>query len=231
MVVSDIMDRVATLYNDGDYARVSQDMYLKFFDDALMQLVLARPDSHLKISVVQLDPGTKQRLPEDCISLVDIFRNKGQDGSTDGRPCWQVDRKDLDYFSDWHATTTTEPTEITEFSYDSKNAKTFWVSPAAGATTPIFVEIMYSYAFPTFSSLDWEDAIVQNFPCDDVFMGAVVAYMLYLLYSTDSASKLDKSVAETYKADFYNQLGLEYKTLSSYIPQPGEAVVTPVESK
>ena len=226
MTVNDIMDRVSTLYNDADFARVTQTMYLKFLDDALMQLVMARPDAHLKTVVVQLDPGTQQRLPEDCISLIDIFRNMGQDGVTQGRPVWQVNRKDMDYFSNWHATDplAPEPTEITEFAYEKKNAKIYWVSPAPGATTPIFVELMYSFAFPPYATLNWADAITQTVPCDDVFMGAVCSYMLYLLYNTDAASKMDKTIGESYKSDFYNQLGLEYKASTINMPQPGDTV-------
>lgn len=225
MTVADLMERVAMLYNDSDYARVGQDMYLKFLDDALMQLVMVRPDAHLKTAVVQLDAGTKQELPDDCISLIDIFRNMGQDGLTDGRPCWQVVRKDMDYFADWHASPAEDPTEITEFAYDTKNAKTFWVSPAPGAGTDIYIEIMYSYPFEPFSAETWEEALTMDIPCDEVFCGAVISYMLYLLYSTDSSSKTDKVVGETYKADFYNQLGLEYKAISTAIPMPGDAVV------
>ena len=229
MIVNDIMDRVSTLYNDADYARITQTMYLKFLDDSLMQLVMARPDAHLKTVVIQMDPGTQQRLPEDCVSLVDLFRNRGQDGVTNGRPIWQVNRKDMDYFSDWHVDPVVEPTEITEFSYEKKNAKIYWVSPAPGATTLIFVENMYSFAFPPYSTLDWDDAITQAIPCDDTFTGAICSYMLYLLFSTDTASKMDKTISESYKADFYNQLGLEYKASTVNMPQPGDQVNVTVQ--
>jgi hypothetical protein len=226
MVIKDIMDRVATLYNDADYERVSQTRYINFLDDAFQQLVIARPDSHAKTMVMQLDPGTKQTLPGDMLALIDIYRNMGQDGVTDGPPIWQVNRKDLDYFADWHTAPAVDPTAISEYAYDTKTSKLFWVSPAPGTFTPIFIELAYSYSFPIFSNLTWDRAITQTVPCDDTFVGAIIAYMLYRLYSTDTASAKDKALAESYKADFYNQLGIEYKSVSTLGPRVGDTIVT-----
>ena len=225
MTVQDIMSRVSTLYNDTDYVRVSTSMYLDFLDDALTQLVLARPDANSKVVVMQLDPGTKQTFPEDMLTLIDVYRNRGQDGITNGPPIWQVNRKDMDYFANWHADSAVEPTAVTEYAYDSKTNKLFWVSPAPGATTPIFIEFAYSYMFPQFSSLTWARALTQAIPCDESFSGAVVSYMLYRLYSTDSASTKDKAVADAYKADFYTQLGLEYKASTALNPEVGDSIV------
>lgn len=229
MTVQDVMDRVSILYNDADFERVSTDMYLKFLDDALLQLVLARPDSHIKTAVVQLDSGTRQTLPAEAFSLIDIYRNKGTAGYTDGSPIWQVNRKDLDYFADWHATPTVAPTEVTEFSYDVKSPKTYWVSPAPVAGTNIFVEMDYSYAFTTYAGMAWNTALTQVIDCDDVFLGPIVSYMLYLLYNTDAASQYDKSTAEQYKQTFYNQLGLEYKASVITTPVPGDTIQVNVQ--
>jgi hypothetical protein len=226
MTVQDIMDRVSTLYNDASYERVSKQMYLNFLDDALNQLVMSRPDSHVRTTVVQLDPGTRQRLPEEALSLIDIYRNMGQDGVTQGSPIWQVNRKDLDYFSNWHSASAVDPTEITEFSYDARSQKTYWASPAPGSMTAIFVEMDYSYSFPKYATLDWDFAVTQAIDCDDTFQGPICSYMLYILYSTDSASKTDKDVAEKYRTDFYNALGIEMKAGSTNNPMTGDAKVT-----
>lgn len=226
MTVQDIMDRVSTLYNDLAFDRVTKQMYLKFLDDALNQLVMSRPDAHVRTTVIQLDPNTRQRLPEEALSLIDIYRNMGPLGVTQGSPVWQVNRKDLDYFSNWHTPSLVEPTEISEFSYDPRSNKTYWVSPAPGATTPITVEMEYSYSFPAYSSLSWEDAIAQEIQCDDTFRGPICSYMLYLLYSTDSASRLDKEIADKYKADFYNALGIEMKASVVTNPMAGDATST-----
>lgn len=231
MTIQDIMDRVSLLYNDTTYDRVSKDMYLKFLDDALMQLVMVRPDANSKVVVMQLDPGTKQTFPADMLTLIDVYRNRGQDGITDGPPIWEVNRKDLDYFMNWHTPSVVEPTSITEYAYDPKTSKLFWVSPSPGAYTPIFIELSYSYAFPTFAVLEWERALTQAIPCDESFSGAVSAYILYRLYSTDTASKTDKVMADAYKAEFYNQAGVEAKASSSMTPVVGDTVNTTTAAK
>lgn len=226
MTVLEIMNRVSTLYNDTTYDRVSQEMYLRFLDDALNQLVLVRPDAHVKVSSVQLATGTRQTVPADCLALIDIYRNKGALGTTDGAPIWQVNRKDLDYFADWHTAPTVAPTEITEYSYDPKYPDIYWVSPAVAATPNIFVEMAYSYPFTSYAAQGWATAIGQTIPCHETFKGPICSYMLYLLYSTDSSSELDKTVAESYRVDFYNALGIEIKASTAAAPVPGDTTVS-----
>ena len=46
MKVKDIINRVILLYHDEDYVRMTEQQYLRFLDDALLQLILARPDAH-----------------------------------------------------------------------------------------------------------------------------------------------------------------------------------------
>ena len=227
MTVQDIMDRVSTLYNDISFDRVSEQMYLKFLDDALNQLVMSRPDAHVYTDVVQLVAGTRQKLPDEALSLIDIYRNMGADGLTQGSPVWQVNRKDLDYFSNWHTAPAVEPTEITEFAYDPRSNKTFWVSPAPGETVVINIEMEYSRAFPQYSALGWDAAVSEGIPCDETFRGPICSYMLYLLYSTDGASRQDKDVAEKYRTDFYNALGIEMKAGTVNNPMTGDANAAP----
>lgn len=231
MIVQDIMDRVSLLYNDTTYDRVEKDMYLKFLDDALMQLVMVRPDANSKVVVVQLVPGTKQTFPAEMLTLIDVYRNRGQDGTTDGPPIWEVNRKDLDYFMNWHTPPAVDPTAITEYAYDPKTSKLFWVSPSPGVVTPIYIELAYSYAFAPFAAQGWTTAVTQDIPCDESFSGAVAAYILYRLYSTDTASKTDKVMADAYKAEFYNQAGVEAKASSTMTPVVGDTVNTTMAAK
>lgn len=220
MKVKDIISRVVTLYNDEDYVRVTPEGYLKFLDDAINQVILSRPDAHVKTSIVKLTTGTRQRLPEDGYSLIDIYSNKIPDpvaGFLPGTPVFQVDRKDLDYFSNWHGTNT-NPTEITEFAYDLRSPRTYWVSPAVG-TNEIYVEMDYSYGVQAFSGTDFATAMEQDIPMAEVFRSPLVSYMLYLLYSTDSTSSNDLQVAQRYEASFYQSLGLEYKATFYVVPK------------
>lgn len=219
MTVKDILDRVSVLYNDVDFVRVPLSTYMQFLDDAINALILARPDAHVKNAVVKLQTGSRQDLPTDGYSLIDIYLNRGQTGATAGAPIFQVDRKDLDYFSSWHVY---DPnvTEISEFAYDSRSPKTFWVSPPAG-NVDIYVEMDYSFGVEPYANRPetTEQILAMEIPLSDIFRNPLVCYMLYLLYSTDSASDNDRTVAQRYEQSFYQSLGLEYKASIIVMPR------------
>lgn len=222
MTVKDILERVTTLYNDVDYIRVPKQQYLQFLDDAINQLILSRPDAHVKTSVVKLTKGTRQSIPADGYSLIDIYMNKTlvSPGVYDnGAPVFQVERKDLDYFSDWHSVSA-NPTEITEFTYDLRTPRTFFVSPPVG-NNDVYVEMDYSYGADQFALMtsDWATTILLDIPVNDVYRGPLVSYILFLLYSTDSTSTYDRQIAQRYEASFYQSLGLEYKAAALVVPK------------
>jgi len=173
-----------------------------------------------------LAAGTKQAVPSDCLTLIDIFRNKGPAGTTDGSPVWQVNKKDMDYFSNWHAAADVVPTEITEFAFDPKYSTMFWVSPAPATTPNIYVEMAYSYPFTAYGSYVWETALAVVLPCADTYKNPICDYMLYLLYSTDGSSKADRELANAYKDSFYNTMGIELKVDATFAPASGGAPVS-----
>ena len=221
MTVRDILESVTLRYNDSDYVRLSQSQYLKFLDDAILKLILVRPDAHVKTEIVGLAAGTRQEIPADGYSLIDIYMNK--DGSApnwvNGAPILQVERKDLDYFSDWHTIGSTI-TDIDEFAYDSRSPRTFWVSPPPASADTVYVEMDYSYGVDSFAALSDPFATVldMTIPIEDIFRSALIAYMLYLCFSTDSSSSNDMTMAVQYEQSFYQGLGLEYQ--ASLLVQP-----------
>ena len=224
MKVKDILERVTTLYNDSDYVRITKQEYLKFLDDAINQLILSRPDANVKTSVVKLKPGTRQEIPQDGYSLIQIYANVNTpDGVTIlgyGNPIFQVERKDLDYFNNWHVPVG-GTTEVTEFAYDTRSPRTFWVNPPVTATPDIYVEMDYSHGVVEYAKMpdSFEVVLEMDIPVSDIFKGPLISYMLYLLYSTDSTSQIDRQVAQRYVASFYQALGLEYKSMLYVIPR------------
>ena len=54
MRVKDIIERVLLLYHDENYLRIKQQQYLQLLDDAILQLILTRPDAHEKRDVMKL---------------------------------------------------------------------------------------------------------------------------------------------------------------------------------
>lgn len=225
MRVKDIISRVILMYHDEDYARITKYQYLQMLDDAIMQVVLVRPDSHEKRVVVPLAKGARQSLPDDAITLIDVYANAQPlpDGThADGKPILQVSRKDLDYFSNWYSDLATGA-DITEFAYDQRFPNKFWVNPPVG-DLPTYAELGYSFEVPSYAdALTSEDLFMQvldmEIPISNRFRTALVSYMLYLLYSTDSTSQADRQVAASYLSAFNTELTQGYAAELSVIPR------------
>lgn len=242
MKVKDILDRVTTLYNDREYIRVPESHYFKFLDDALNQLVLVRPDCHVKTSVVQLNKGTRQTLPKDGCALIEIYMNKkkvvdkitNEISYSNYYPIAHVERTDLDYFSNWQTYNSDNSKDyITEFAYEQKSPRVFWVAPYVG-DSEVYVEMDYSYSFPSIAALPqdldgtWKSTENTTIDIQDIWMGPICNYMLYLLYSTDSTSQLDRQIAQSYLQAFYQSVSMEYQATGMVIPDvKSDPVIVP----
>ena len=225
MKVKDILDRVTTLYNDTDYIRVPESTYFKFIYDALNQLVLLRPDCHVKTDIIKLNTGTRQRLPSNGCALIDIYMNKKavitDEGDTvfhDSYPITRVDRIELDYSSAWHTWFKSDKKYVTEFAYDTKSPDTFWVTPPVEDSS-VYVEVDYSYPFYDILSID-DVQEIRDYEIDlpDIWMGPICNYVLHLLYSVDSTSQLDRQIAQSYLQSFYQSINLEYESSNRVSP-------------
>ena len=225
MKVKDILDRVTTLYNDAEYIRVSESSYIKFLDDALNMILLLRPDCHIKSDVVKLKKGTRQDLPSDGRAIIDLYMNKLPILDTDGvtikeyinyYPIVQVRRDDLDYFSNWQVGVGAVSKDyISEFSYEEKNPRMFWVNPPVNEKD-VYVEMDYSYEFPVYSEM--KDALNEELDLQDHWIGPICSYMLYLLYSIDSTSTIDRQIAASYLQSFYQSVSVESSSASAVKP-------------
>jgi hypothetical protein len=190
-------------------------------DDAINQLILSRPDANVVTTDLTLVAGTRQSLPDNSFSLIDIYMNKGSDGSN-GLPIYQVERQHLDYFSSWQ--TAVPQSIITEFAYDLRTPKTFWVSPPSDGTS--IIEMDYSAMLNEFAKMsdDFDTILDMTIDLKDVFKGPIVNYMLYLLYSTDSSSGEDRAIAQRYEQAFYQSLSIEYKASIVHTPTNVETI-------
>lgn len=228
MRVIDILDRVTDLYNDKEYWRLDERGYLRFLDDAINQLILSRPDANTVRSVVQLEQGTQQTIPDNGYAFIDIYMNKklNDDGTySNYRPVWQVQRQDLDYFDNWQGVTKAPNVDyINEFAYDPRSPRVFWVTPYVGET-PVFVEMDYSCGINKYATMadPLKDIEQMEIPISEVFKGPIISYILYLLYSTDSTSVVDRQVASQYEASFYQGLQLEYNAINIVNPKVEDA--------
>ena len=220
MKVRDILERVTSLYNDLDYRRCTPQQYLQFLDDALVALINQRPDAHEKREVIKLKGGARQRVPVDGYVLLDVYANMQYNPDTDvysdGKPVYQVARKDLDYHSNWYSGQHHRP-YIDEFAYDIRSPKDFWVNPPVDPRREIYVEVGYSFKHPTFGDLDHEEVPFSDIKemvidIDTSFRNALVSYMLYKIFSVDVTAERDIMIAGQHLQAFYQALQIELQS-------------------
>lgn len=97
-----------------------------YLDEALTQLVAARPDLFTHERALALDAGVEQNLPDDCLTLIDIPRNL----SSAARPIHQCERRALALVApDWYRRR--QSAEIRHFIYDPRAPRRFEVFPPA----------------------------------------------------------------------------------------------------
>ena len=227
MKVKDIINRVTTLYNDADYTRVTQKQYLEFLDDAINQLISLRPDTNVTVDTVKLEPGCRQTIPTSAYRLVDIYSNakKNIDGTFSfTNPVSQIDRKDLDFYSNWR--TATPARQVFEFMYDVKTPRQFFVYPPVAADADVYVEMAYTGPFSIqYSELteDFDTVMAKEIPLLGQFKTALINYVLYLAYSTDSTSVNDKQAAALYEQAFYKNLASDFQATVTVAPVIAEA--------
>ena len=217
MKVKDILDRVVTLYHDLDYRRNTPQQYLSFLDDAILEVINLRPDSHEKRTIVKLQPGARQTLPDEAITLIDVYANMRYleefDEFIDGKPVYQVARKDLDYLSNWY-TRVEDRYDIDEFAYDIRNPKRYWTNPPVSPRTSVYVEIGYSYPHQTFADLDstlYPFSVIKDMEInlDDTYRNALVNFVMYRVFSIDVTAERDVQIGGQYLQAFYQSMNFD----------------------
>lgn len=217
--VQDILDRVTDLLLDKDRedfeARWINDELLRWINDSRMAIITRRPQAGAVIESVPLVAGTLQTVPDDAITFLDAIRNMGMDGTTPGRSLRRTDRQNLDdddlY---WHKAKASK--EISQFTFDDRVPKKYYVYPPAIAGTQI--EISYAKNPPAVA------ALTDNLDFSHEYIDAVVNYVCYRAKSKDS-EYANAAEAAAYYSSFNDALGMTQQGQNSTSPnQPGNSV-------
>ena len=217
--VQTILDRVIDLLIDydraDDEARWKDAELIRWINDSRMAIITRKPSACSKIDTLALAAGTHQTIPSDGTLLFDVICNMGTSGTTAGRSIRRTDRQNLDdddmY---WHQATA--KTEISQFTFDDRTPKDFFVWPPAVAGTQI--RISYAAIPPEVST-----------PSDTLEIGlevmdAVVNYVAYRAKAKDSQYANAAEAAAFYGA-FGEALGIQAQTQNAASPnQPGNSV-------
>lgn len=216
--VQDILERVTDLLQDKDRAdedaRWTDAELIRWTNDSRMAILTRAPQAGATIATVALVAGTQQTIPEAGIVLFDVIRNMG-DGYTPGRSIRRTDRQaidDLDLY--WHKAT--PKAEISQYTFDDRLPKTYFVSPPA--TTGTKVQIAYA-ALP-----DAVTSTTDSLDFNPEYIDAVVNYVCYRAKSKDSEYANAAEAAAFYGA-FGDALGVNTQSKVAASPnQPGNSV-------
>jgi hypothetical protein len=206
----DIVNRARLILNDADGIRWTNAEYATWINDGCRFIALLRPDSCVVNGPMNLVAGTKQSiaaLNPSGLRLLDVVR-----AVNTGRAIRLTDRETLDtQIPNWHAATAAVPTN---YVFDNRDPKTFYVYPPAIANTP--VEIIYSRnpVEVTEASMSTVDLSV-----DDIFMDPLLNYVLHRAYSKDADFAQNAELAAGYRNLVQTLLGGKTRTDNAYQPE------------
>lgn len=195
------VERARIIIQDDTGVRWPDSELLGWLNDGQREIVVLKPDSSVNNENLQLVEGTKQEIPAAGISLVDVIRNMGTDGSSPGKSVRLINRKVLDeQLPDWHSAT---PNAVADhFAFDDRDPKHFYVYPPQPSVNQGYVEIVYS-------SSPADAALGDVISVDDVYANALVDYMLYRAYSKDKDYAGNGGRASAHYQAFLRALGLK----------------------
>lgn len=197
-----IINKAAIQLLDTSNTRWTRPELLGWLNSGQRQCVLIQPNSHADTAVMQLAAGTRQKLPPDGWTLLDVYRNMGTNGTTPGRVIRIVSRQVLDAFNpNWH--TTTAASVVQNYIYDIEDQKAFYVYPPADGTG--WVELNYAQIPVDLAS---ETNVIT---LDDVLEPTLIDYVLYRANAKDAEYAPGVQLAQMYWAAFTQALGARDK--------------------
>lgn len=187
-----VIDSAGILLQDVAHERWPQDELMKWLNAGQSEAVIYKPNIYVNSVSATLVQGTKQQLPVDGLSLVDIPRN------TDGNVITVIPRSSLDAQDPgWHLQKNASSTAL-HYCYSELDPKRFYVYPASPGTNK--VDLVYNAIPPTVR-------ITDPIAIDDIYVSALVDYVIYRAFSKDSefAPPSGESAAQHY-ANFQNAI-------------------------
>jgi len=196
-----VIDRVRETLSDPSGIRWSDDDLIDWIGDAQREITLLKPDASATTATVTSVAGTRQTIPTDGSRLLRVVRNmSAASGGTGGKAIRPVSRELLDSQEpDWHDPTVTgdaaHGTIAKNYVYDEDEPLAFYVYPGASSTT-MYMEI-------TYSKIPADPANVSaNLEVSDLYVNAVVNYVLFRAYASETEFAINSEKATTFYQRF-----------------------------
>lgn len=242
-LVKDAIYRVSTQLQDiaPQFTRWNERELVTWLNDAQKAIAKYLPSSCTRVDAIKLKPGTKQSIEliaqSDVIPgdgsdaaivygnyLNDVVRNMGMIGTAPGRAVRVVSREVLDSQNpDWH--TIIGNGRVSQFVFDPRSPKNFYVTPAVGATVT-WVEVSYlanpveikntgTVAAPLYGSDGNNTAVIS---VDDKYIDDLVNYVLARAYMKDTDFALSQPNASAYSGMFTSSLNAQVAAVTGNNP-------------
>lgn len=205
-LASTIISRASTILQDSGAVRYPSSQLLDWLNEGQRFIYKVRKDSSAKITTMPLGIGTRQTLPTEADLLLDITRNVTlvpEEGDlfsiAPGRALRKTSQPLLDAQApDWH--THRQKTVVTEYMYDPRVPKVFFVYPPADGLG--VVELKYSVAPADLT------ATSQPINVDDVYASVLLDWILMRAYALETEESLMQR-ASLYRQSVESQLNVK----------------------
>jgi hypothetical protein len=182
---SDILSRVRDTLQDTTSVRWTDAELLRYLNDGQREVVNMKPDASALTANVQLSTGTLQTIPSNGLRLIKITRNMSS-AASDATGKRAIRIVDVDVINslepDWNDPTVTGDAThgavVKHYIFDPDDPKKYYVYP--GVSGNAYVEICYSKTPDDLSSTS------SNLDIDDIYINAIVNYVLYRAYQKDA---------------------------------------------
>ena len=211
-----VLQRVIITLQDPNAVRWTTAELVRYLNDGQRDIATLRPDATATTATMTLAAGARQTLPATGAKLLEVIRNSG--GAY--RAIRLTSRVILDAQNpNWYSKTGV--TDIRHYTFDSRDPRTFYVYPPAAATNAS-VELIYS-AYPTNitepAAGTLYTAVTGNISVADIFVNALVNYILYRAYSKDSENALNAQLATSFYQLYQNLLNTELSGTTGVAPK------------
>lgn len=239
-LVKDVLYRVSVQLQDTNpqFTRWTQRELVVWLNDGQKAIAKYLPPACTRVDAVKLSPGTKQSIdkilaanikPGDGstaadvygLMLQDVIRTMGSDGLTPGTSIRLVDREILDVNNPtWHSTTGTP----SQYTFDPRAPRVFYVCPGVPAATATWVEISYmaqptDITVPANTSqygMDGNDPTVISIA--DKFVDDLVNYILARAYMKDAEFSGDDKKASEHAEMFTGSINAQSAAMTGVNP-------------
>jgi len=224
MFASTIMTSAAVLLFDEEHIRWPLAELAAWLDEGVCAIVVVKPSASSVTMTLELEKGTKQKLPDDAsiLQLLDILRNvEGINGAA-GRAIRSASRAELDSNQPrWH-----DPAyvpfrkEVRQFVFDAGLPREYFVYPGNDGTGKIDAAVA-KLPDTIVSRQSGDETSVASWEIDvglaDQYQPALLDYVMYRAFSKEDPAASPQRAVTHYQA-FATAIGLRSQVESSTSP-------------